>query len=299
MDIIDDRLAVIQPLSKFWYLKKVAAMDMLRLDLLHPVVSGNKWYKLRLNMDYAKNNFYKTIVTSGGGYSNHLVATAYIAKKFGLKSVGIVRGKYDVLTPTLKDCKAQGMKLIFVTQEDYKNQHQPGWAENLVAHFDEVLIIPEGGANERGRAGAGLLKRFIDGSYTHIAVSVGTGTTLIGLRNKLDEEQQVLGFVPMKQGAYLEKYIGEHIEQGKNKNWRLLDTWHFGGFGKWNDGLLHFMNDFYHENKIPLDIVYTSKMMYGIKEMLDDNFFNSSDRVLCIHTGGLQGNVSVKDRLDY
>src|ERR1700677_3763009 len=139
MGIIDESHVVIQPLKNEWYGNKVAALDMLRLDLLHPVVSGNKWYKLRLNMDYAKNNFYKTIVTSGGGYSNHLVATAYAAKRFGLQSVGIVRGKYDTLTPTLKDCKEQGMELIFVTQEDYKNQHQPQWAENLVAHFDEVL----------------------------------------------------------------------------------------------------------------------------------------------------------------
>jgi 1-aminocyclopropane-1-carboxylate deaminase len=297
MDIIDDRNVVIHPLNKFWYLKKVAAIDMLRLDLLHPVVSGNKWYKLRLNMDYAKNNFYKTIVTSGGGYSNHLIATAYAAKRFGLASVGIVRGKYDKLTPTLKDCKEQGMELIFVTQEDYNNKHQPAWAENLVAHFDEALIIPEGGANERGRTGAGLLQRFIDDSYTHVAVSVGTGTTLIGLRNKMDNDQHILGFVPMKQGANLEKYISEHLTPEKNKNFQLLDKWHFGGFGKWNATLLTFMNDFYEENKIPLDIVYTSKMMYGIKEMLDNQEFNSSDKILCIHTGGLQGNVSVKDEL--
>jgi 1-aminocyclopropane-1-carboxylate deaminase len=299
MDIIDDRNVVINPLSKFWYQKKVADLDMLRLDLLHPVVSGNKWYKLRLNMDYAKNNFYKTVVTSGGGYSNHLIATAYAAKRFGLQSVGIVRGKYNTLTPTLRDCQEQGMELIFVTQEDYKNQHQPEWAEKLVAHFDEVLIIPEGGANERGRIGAGLINRFIHEYYTHVMIAVGTGTTMIGLRNKIDINQQILGFAPMKQGAYLKDQITEHLLPAQNENWELFNKWHFGGFGKWNDELISFMNDFYEENSIPLDLVYTSKMMFGIKQMLDDNYFNSSDRILCIHSGGLQGNVSVKDQLIY
>lgn len=299
MDIIDDRLAVIQPLNKFWYGNKVAALDMLRLDLLHPVVSGNKWYKLRLNLKHAIEGGFKTVVTSGGGFSNHLVATAFAARAFGLKSVGIVRGKYDHLTPTLQHCRAEGMELIFVSQEDYKNKHQPAWAERIVAHFDETLIIPEGGANEWGRAGAGLLNRFVRDSYTHVAVAVGSGTTLIGLRNKINEEQQVLGFVPMKRGTYLAADISDHLQPGRNKNWQLFDEWHFGGFGKWNDELLAFMNDFYKVHNIPLDIVYTSKMMYGIKELLADNFFSSADKVLCIHSGGLQGNVSVEGKLLY
>ena len=299
MVTIDERLAVIQPLNKFWYQKKVATMDMLRLDLLHPVVSGNKWFKLRLNMKHAVENGYKTVVTAGGGYSNHLIATAFTARRFGLASVGIVRGKYDQLTPTLEACKAEGMELIFVSKEEYSGKDEPGWAKNFVTHFDEILFIPEGGANEWGRAGAALLNRFINDSYTHIAVAVGTGTTLIGLRNSIGMQQQIIGFVPMKGGDYLYKYVGAHLYEGKNKNWQLIDKYHFGGFGKWDKELPGFMNDFYKENKIPLDIVYTSKMMYGIHDMLMDNYFSVSDRVLCIHSGGLQGNVSVKGELVY
>jgi len=299
MGTIDDRNVVVQPLNKFWYGKKVASMDMLRLDLLHPVVSGNKWYKLRLNLLHAVDNGFKTIVTFGGGYSNHLIATACAARMFKLPSVGIVRGRYDVLTPTLEACIAEGMELIFVSQDDYKNKHEPEWAQNLVAHFDELFIIPEGGANEWGRTGAGLIDRFIDDSYTHIILSVGTGTTLIGLRNKLPDHQQILGFVPMKQGGYLKEYISEHLPFEKDGNWQLFDSWHFGGFGKWNDELIGFMNDFYRENKILLDVVYTSKMMYGMKQMLEQNEFNTCDKVLCIHTGGLQGNASVRGGLVY
>ncbi len=297
MAIIDDRLAKIQPIPRFWHQNKVAAMDMLRLDLLHPVVSGNKWFKLRLNLKYATESGYKTIITTGGGYSNHLVATAFAAKMYDIKAVGIVRGKYDVLTPTLMACRDYGMELIFVTTEDYKNRHEPKWASNLVSHFDEIFMIPEGGANEWGRAGAGLITRYINGSYTHIAVSVGTGTTLIGLRNKLPDSQQVLGFAPMKQGAYLKQHISGHLRPDKDRNWLLFDNWHLGGFGKCTPGLIGFMNDFYRENKIPLDMVYTAKMMYGIREMLADNYFSVSDSVLCIHTGGLQGNTSLHGQL--
>ncbi len=299
MDMFDDRRVVIQPLNKFWYLNKVASIDMLRLDLLHPVVSGNKWFKLRLNMNYALDNGFKTIVTFGGGYSNHLAATAYAAKKFNLASVGIVRGKYEVLTPTLEECQNQGMHLIFVTQEDYKNKEEPEWAKSLVAHFDEILIIPEGGANEKGRAGAGLISRFVHDSYSHIAVAVGTGTTLIGLRNKLKAHQNVMGFVPMKQGAYVGEHIAAHLQEDKNRNWELIDDWHFGGFGKWKPELITFMNEFYDVNNIPLDIVYTSKMMYGLNEMLKYNYFSTCDKILCIHSGGLQGNSSVKNELIY
>ncbi len=210
-----------------------------------------------------------------------------------------MRGKYDILTPTLEACRAEGMELIFVTQEDYKNSQEPEWAKNIVAHFDEIFMIPEGGANEWGRAGAGLLNRFVTDDYTHIAVSVGTGTTLMGLRNKIPEHQQILGFVPMKKGAYLAATIEAHLLPDRNNNWRLFDEWHFGGFGKWNDELLQFMNEFYRENNIPLDIVYTSKMMYGVHELLENNFFSSCDRILCIHTGGLQGNSSVQVELCY
>ena len=299
MGIIDERHVVIQPVNADWYGHKVAALDMLRLDLLHPIISGNKWYKLRLNVQHVIDAGYKTIVTPGGGYSNHLAATAFAAKLFGLKAIGVVRGKYDVLTPTLEACKANGMDLIFVTQEDYANRHQPDWAAKLVDKFDELFMIPEGGANEWGRAGAGLIDRFINSNYTHIAVSVGTGTTMIGLRNKLNNEQQLLGFAPMKQGAYLKEYINEHVKPDKNSNWQLTDEWHFGGFGKWNKELLQFMNDFYTANDIPLDVVYTSKMMYGIGEMLKRGEFAPGARILCIHTGGLQGNSSVQGELCY
>ena len=296
-DTIDDRKAVIQPINKFWYENKVAAIDMLRLDLLHPVVSGNKWYKLRLNVADAQEKGYKKLLTFGGGFSNHLVATAYAARMFGLQSVAIVRGKHEVLTPTLRDCVDYGMELIFVTREDYNNKHMPEWLAGLVADFDSLYIIPEGGANEKGRAGAGLISWYIHDHYTHIATAVGSGTTLVGLRNKLPATYMLMGYAPMKDGKYMQAVMNEHIEPALQDKWQLFDEWHFGGFGKCPKELIGFINDFYRETTILLDIVYTGKMMYGIKQQLSDNYFSSSDRILCIHSGGLQGNVTVKEAL--
>lgn len=297
MDTMDESKIVIQPLPTEWYGSKVAAVDMLRLDLLHPIISGNKWYKLRLNVMYAKDNGYQTIVTFGGGYSNHLAATAFTAKIAGLNSVGIVRGKYDTLTPTLEECIRDGMKLIFVTKEDYNRKGEPEWEQELVRDFDNLFIVPEGGANEWGRKGAGLISFFIKPNYTHVLLAVGTGTTMAGIRNKTNVDQAILGFAPMKGGAYLKDHIEPHLYLAHNVNWEIFDQWHFGGFGKWNDDLINFINDFYLSNQIPLDIVYTSKMMFGVRELINSGYFKPTDRLLCIHSGGLQGNVTVKERL--
>ena len=298
-DTIDERNVVIQPLSKFWFQSKVAGVDVLRLDLLHPVVSGNKWYKLRLNLAYAVDNGFKTVVTFGGGYSNHLVATAYAAQMFGLHAVGVVRGVYAEPTPTLNDCRRYGMELHFVTKDFYGNKGDAELLRELTADFESTYIVPEGGANERGRTGAGLIDRFVSKKYTHIALAVGTGTTLAGLRNKLPVQQKILGFAPFKNAGSMAADINHHIAPEKRQTWQLFDKWHFGGFGKRTPELVDFMNGFYRETRIPLDIVYTSKMMFGIHDMLEACEFNSSDKILCIHSGGLQGNSSVKGQLVY
>lgn len=299
MDTIDERLAVIQPLSKFWYKGKVTAIDMLRLDLLHPVISGNKWYKLRLNLGYAMDNNFKRVVTFGGGYSNHLVATACAAKRFGLSSIGVVRGDESQITPTLQQCRDYGMELIFVGRADYRRRSNPDWAIKLVGDANDTYYIPEGGANELGHAGAALLTRFIKPDYTQILLAVGTGTTMAGLRKALNTDQMVTGFVPMKKSDEQEQYIASFVPAEKRDCWQLMSDTHFGGFGKADKRLIDFMNDFYSENKIPLDVVYTGKMMYSLQEMLQNNELSTYDRVLCIHSGGLQGNVSVSESLIY
>ena len=297
---MDEQRVIIQPLNTEWYAPHVAAIDMLRLDLIDPVISGNKWYKLKHNLQYATEHNYKSILTFGGAYSNHLIATAAAAKLFNIPAIGVVRGNDgNELTSTLKACMEYGMQLHFVPREEYARKTEAEWLQKLSVQFNDLFIIPEGGANEQGREGTKDIAALVPMGYSHIAVSVGTGTTFAGLRNALPVDQFLLGFAPMKSGAYLKDEITLHLSASQNLNWELFDRWHFGGFGKWNDELISFMNDFYNINQIPLDMVYTTKMMYGIRELLNENFFPNNARILCIHTGGLQGNAAISQLLQY
>lgn len=301
MVIIPDHQPAIQIISPDWYQGKVAEVAMLRLDTVHPEVSGNKWYKLKHNIDYCLQQDIDRVLTFGGAYSNHLVATAAAAQLAGLKSVGIVRGTYaqEQLTPTLLTCADYGMELHFVSIEDYKLKDDPETLHHLSERYTNTFIIPEGGANEQGRAGAGEIAALIPERFTHIAVSVGTGTTLIGLANKLPYKTKISGYAPMKGGAYLNAEVAGYLDEKKRTNVHIYDTWHFGGFGKHNDELISFMNDFYSSHAIPLDVIYTAKMMYGLREQLLGTIYSTDARILCIHTGGQQGNTSLGSKLVY
>lgn len=291
----------IQPLNEIWYKPYVDEVSMLRLDVIHPVISGNKWYKLKWNIKHAIENGFTGVLTFGGGYSNHLIATAATAYAYGLKSIGIVRGSYtnSHVTSTLKTCAEYGMQLVFVTKGTYRSMQDKESLHDLQKEYSDYFIIPEGGANEWGREGAMEIARYIPESYTHICISVGTGTSFTGLRNTLLNHQYLYGYIPMKERNYLELSIRENILSANNRHWQLFNNWHFGGFGKRNDELIQFMNHFYEVNKIPLDIVYTGKMMAGIYEQLHEGYFSATARILCIHTGGLQGNVSAQHLLEY
>lgn len=299
MAIMPNDNCPIQPLDPLWFQPYVQQVAMLRLDMLHPVVSGNKWYKLKYNMAHALSLGCDAVLTFGGAWSNHLIATAAAARAAGLKSIAIIRGLHgqDDITPTLASCHEYGMELVFVSKEEYKLKDDPQYLNTLSATYPSAFIIPEGGANEWGRAGAGSISHQVPTYYTHICLSVGSGTTLAGLRNALAASVTVYGYVPMKRGIYMREEIEPTLHPAQNINWQLFDDWHFGGFGKRNEELISFMNSFYDMHRIPLDIIYTGKMMYGIKQQLAAGFFPADARMLCIHTGGLQGNVSVKDKL--
>lgn len=296
MDIIPNQLPQIQPLTSAW--AAPIAIDMLRLDEVHPVVSGNKWYKLKENIKATLAEGKEGLLTFGGAYSNHLVATAAAAHSFGMQSVGLVRGLYAAENPTktLVDCVAYGMKLIFVSKEEYSKKEEKEYLNSWQEQFPNYYIVPEGGANQYGRQGVAQLAELISKEYTHICVSVGTGTTMAGVIDGVGAATQVLGYAPMKGGAYLKEVIGNWVN---TNNWQLFDDWHFGGFGKHSQELVDFMNTFYTSNKVPLDMVYTGKMMYGVKKQLELGYFPTSAKVLAIHTGGLQGNSTIATRLVY
>ncbi len=298
MVITHEQEPFIQAIGRDWFQDRVAEVAMLRLDVVHHNVSGNKWYKLKYNIEYCERNNIKSILTFGGAYSNHLAATAAMANLCGLSSIGIVKGTYaeKELTPTLIFCREQGMRLVFVTHEDYARKYDKAWLEYLSAQYDHPMIIPEGGANEQGRTGAAEIASMVPRHYTHIAVSVGTGTTLAGIADRVEGGVRLIGFAPMKGGRYLNDEVGKLVSRN---NFTIYDDWHFGGFGKHTGELVSFMNKFYIEQQVPLDMVYTAKMMFGLQQQILTGMYDKQAKILCLHTGGLQGNVSLKDKLVY
>lgn len=297
MAIIPKQQPYIQQLNPEWYQNNIATVDMLRLDVIDDKISGNKWYKLKENIKKCQQEGKGTILTFGGGYSNHLVASAVMAKHCGLKSIGIIRGVYDTDTPTITKCRQYGMRVVSSTQTDYKRKNDNGYLNMLSNKYDDAYIIPEGGANEEGRVGVAEIAKLIPDSYTHIAVSVGTGTTLVGIVNNV--KIPVVGFAPMKSGSYLNDELRQYINKEKHKNYIIYDNWHHGGFGRYTNELISFMNNFYELNKIPLDMVYTAKMMSGIQQQVLNEKYHKEAKVLCVHTGGLQGNSSITHQLKY
>lgn len=275
-------------------------MGMLRLDLVHPLVSGNKWFKLKENIRAARVAGKDTLLSFGGAYSNHLHAMAAAAQAFQLKSTGIIRGFHgkDLPSETLQQCREMGMELVYVSREEYSKKADPSYLSGLQEQYPDAWLIPEGGNNEAGFSGAGTIAAYIPADATMVALPIGTGTTFCGIRQQLDKGIAMLGFPVMKGGDYLYAELSAQIDPGQD-NWMLETAMHFGGFAKHTPELLHFMNRFYAIHRIPLDFVYTGKMIYGVEQMIRDGRIADGSHIICIHTGGLQGNRSVQAQLSY
>ena len=268
-------------------------ISMLRLDAMHPIISGNKWYKLQYNLEAAIQQNCAGILTFGGAFSNHLIATAAAAQANNIESIGIVRGipePQNKPNSVLQQCQDYGMKLVFISREEYAQKDSLPFLEQLNNHYPQYYIIPEGGANEAGRKGMQAMMNHIPKAFDYIVLSVGSGTTFAGLRNVLPVHQHLLGFAPMKGGKYLTEEIKRHIQSQQDVHWEIIDRFHFGGFGKTTNELNSFMQEFTEQYGFELDRVYTAKMMFGLKQMLSENAFPAKAKILCIHTGGLTGN---------
>lgn len=285
-EVVDESLVSVQLLHDFF---PGVPVSMLRLDALHPVVSGNKWFKLKYTIQEALALNCRTLLSFGGAYSNHLIALAAAAQHAGLHSVGVVRGLVP-LNDVLRRCQDYGMSLHFIDREAYRHKDHPEFLQDIGRRFPDAYLVPEGGAGQAGRKGAGEISRWIDGSYTHILLSVGTGTTFAGLRNALPAIQHMMGFAPMKGGTYLADEIRIHLLRQQDANWSLTDRFAFGGFGKITEPLAVFMRHFHEQYGFALDRVYTAKMMFGLRQLLEEKTFPEGARLLCIHTGGLTGN---------
>ena len=265
-----------------------------REDQNHPFVSGNKWWKLKYNLEEASKAGHATLLTFGGAYSNHIYATAAAAQELGLKSIGIIRGEETLpLNPTLSFAKANGMKLHYVSREAYRNKTDASFIEQLHNQFGGFYLIPEGGTNELAVKGCAEFARQLmsEVDFDYLCLPIGTGGTIAGMIEGVDESKKIIGFSSLKGGTFLEDEIRKYTAK---KNWQLVYDYHFGGYAKVTNELTEFMNEFEKQFDIPLDPIYTAKMMFGIMDLIKKNFFKSGSTILVIHTGGLQGSLVVE-----
>jgi 1-aminocyclopropane-1-carboxylate deaminase len=271
-----------------------------REDLIHPFVSGNKFRKLKYNLLQAKAENQSTHLTFGGAYSNHIAAVAYAGKENGFQTIGIIRG--DELgdkiesNPTLKFAQECGMQFEFVSRETYRLKTEATFLEQLQQQYGAFYLIPEGGTNTFAIQGCEEILTPEDASFDYVACAIGTGGTISGIINSVLPHQKVLGFPALK-GNFLQDEIRNFVRQD---NWELITDYHFGGYGKVTNELIDWINQFYEQTQIPLDPVYTGKMVFGIVDLIAKNYFPENAKILLIHTGGLQGiqgmNLKLKNK---
>ncbi|HET6767341.1 MAG TPA: pyridoxal-phosphate dependent enzyme [Chitinophagaceae bacterium] len=265
---------------------KKVGLDVLRLDKIHPVISGNKWFKLKYHLDNFNAGNYKGIVTFGGAWSNHILATASACYLEKINCVGIIRGERpETPSATLVETIKYGMELRFISRDDYRPRKTDELLDSIKKEFPGYYIVPEGGAGPDGEKGAGEILQHTDRkNYTHIVCAVGSGTMFNGIQKTLLPDQQLLGIVVLKGWK----------EKTKANMGKWISDYHFGGYAKYNCVLLDFMNDLFSSTGIPTDIVYTGKLGYAIFDMIKNDHFPPASEILMIHSGGLQGNRSLQ-----
>jgi 1-aminocyclopropane-1-carboxylate deaminase len=282
--------------------EKKVELFIKREDLIHPFVSGNKFRKLKYNLLEAKKLKKKALLTFGGAYSNHVVATAVAGKLAGFKTFGIIRG--DELTKnlkqtleenaTLREAHENGMKLQFVTREQYRQKSSFGFIEKMKNKWGDFYLIPEGGTNCLAVDGCEEILIDEDSKFDYICSAVGTGGTISGLINSSKKHQKIIGFPALK-GNFLSEEIRKFIS--RKKNWSLQKAYHFGGYAKHTEELIDFINTFKEETGVLLDPVYTGKMLFGILDLVQKDTFAEGSKILAIHTGGIQGIAGFNQKL--
>jgi 1-aminocyclopropane-1-carboxylate deaminase len=291
------RPAKVQEISTFQIREKHVTVDVLRLDDIHPVISGNKWFKLNYHLKNAQKAGVKTILTFGGAWSNHILATACACRLAGFSSIGYIRGEFSPKpSETLKMAEKEGMQLEFVSRESYRSLMAEASSRYFNEKYGPVYVIPEGGAGEPGIKGCSEILQLTPSadSYTHILCCIGTGTMFSGLVNASAPLQRIIGIPVLKGLKNLVAELAGSIEDpGRLNNLFIMKHYHFGGYAKKTDILLSFMNSFYQTTGIPTDFVYTGKLFYALYDLLKQDYFETGSKILVIHSGGLQGNASL------
>jgi 1-aminocyclopropane-1-carboxylate deaminase/D-cysteine desulfhydrase-like pyridoxal-dependent ACC family enzyme len=274
-------------------------LEVLRLDQVHPTVSGNKFFKLKYNLEEALKQNHHQVLTFGGAYSNHIYATAAAAKLAGLQSIGIIRGEgLDENNPTLRSARDAGMVLKCISRELYRGKTHPEYLDQLRQELGEFYLIPEGGTNALAIQGTTEILSSSQFNFSHLATPIGTGGTFAGLANSISPQQELLGISALKGEGIQEEMKQllhtQHIQpQGSISIWT---QYHHGGYAKWTSELIEFIHWFWESFGIPLDPIYTGKMAFACWDLLQKKYFKPGSSVLLIHTGGLQGNLGFTQR---
>ncbi len=266
---------------------------MLRTDLNHPHISGNKLYKLKYNLEAAWRSNKSSLLTFGGAFSNHIAAVAAAGKTYGFKTIGIIRGEeYNPLNATLQFASDQGMQLEYVSRDLYR-QKEMLFQYVKQKYGESVFVIPEGGSNELGILGCKEIIQQISIPFDHICCACGTGTTLTGITLSIREVQKAMGMQVLKAPDYIRQQVSHQLKAiGATKtNWCVWDNYHFDGYAKIKAELTTFIETFERRHRIPLDPIYTGKMMYGLYDLIQRGYFKKGETIIAVHTGGLQGKV--------
>jgi 1-aminocyclopropane-1-carboxylate deaminase len=309
---VDLTKAVVQPLEDELLYKKNVPVDVLRLDRIHPVISGNKWFKLKYHLQEAIRQNKKGILTFGGAWSNHLVATALACRQANLLSIGIIRGEKPAQpSATLQEVQEYGMQLQFISRQAYGDE--AAIIPVLQEKHPDFFIVPQGGQSHLGVLGAAeILQLAPIESYSHICCATGTGTMLAGLVHAALPHQQVIGICSLKMpdgennslNTFVKPYAvplpasprergGEFSIGEPLKKYKIFYDYHFGGYARKTGELISFMNTIYEKHELPTDLVYTGKLLFGILQLIQNDHFQPGSRLLMVHSGGLQGNRSL------
>jgi 1-aminocyclopropane-1-carboxylate deaminase/D-cysteine desulfhydrase-like pyridoxal-dependent ACC family enzyme len=271
-----------------------------REDLTDDLISGNKFYKLKYNLIEAEKFGYKTLLTFGGAYSNHIHATAAAGKKYGFNTIGIIRGEEHLpLNPTLSSAQENGMTIEYINRKSYRNKYHENLIKLFKEKFGDFYLIPEGGSNHLAIKGCAEIIPSITTNFNFICSACGTGGTLAGLILGLNSKHFALGFSVLKGGSFLNQNIRtllSYYQKENLNNFQINLDYHFGGYAKTNEKLNDFCKSFEEQHRIIIEPIYTGKMLYGIYDLILSNFFPPGSTIVAIHTGGLQGLEGLKQR---
>lgn len=277
--------------------EKIISLKLFRLDSIDMFWGGNKFFKLKYNLEEMKSEGLNTLLTFGGAYSNHIAATAAVGQKHGIQTIGIIRGvEFKTnLNPTLRQAEANGMQLHFVSRDEYRKKESTEFIKELKNKFGKFYLLPEGGSNELAVKGCEEILTKNTTPFNYIACAVGTGATMAGLIRASQPQQKILGFSALNQDGFLNKDVKNLSGIGEENKWEIINNYHFGKYGKVTKELIEFYHNFNSEFGVELDLIYTAKMMHGLFDMIYKNTFEPGTSILAIHTGGVQGNKEILD----